>query len=43
MVDDKWSELAYMGLVHEPLFHDLNAFINESQQKVTGKVDVQLL
>ena len=42
MVDDKWSELAYMGLVHEPLFHDLNAFINESQQKVTGKVDVQL-
>jgi argininosuccinate synthase len=42
MVDDKWSELAYMGLVHEPLFHDLNAFINQSQQKVTGKVDVQL-
>ena len=27
LVDDKWSELAYMGLVHEPLFHDLNAFI----------------
>jgi argininosuccinate synthase len=42
MVDDKWSELAYMGLVHEPLFHNLNAFINQSQQKVTGKVDVQL-
>ncbi|MDD1705643.1 MAG: argininosuccinate synthase [Methanoregulaceae archaeon] len=42
MVDDKWSELAYMGLVHEPLFHDLNAFINQSQQKVTGNVDVQL-
>lgn len=31
-----------MGLVHEPLFHDLNAFINESQQKVNGKVDLQL-
>jgi argininosuccinate synthase len=42
MVDDKWSELAYMGLVHEPLFHDLNAFIATSQQKVTGRVDVQL-
>ncbi len=42
IVDDKWSELAYMGLVHEPLFHDLNAFINESQQKVTGRVDLQL-
>ena len=42
IVDDKWSELAYMGLVHEPLFHDLNAFITESQQKVNGKVDLQL-
>jgi argininosuccinate synthase len=42
IIDDKWSELAYMGLVHEPLFHDLNAFISQSQQKVTGNVDVQL-
>jgi argininosuccinate synthase len=42
MVDDKWAELAYMGLVHEPLFHDLNAFITKSQEKVTGSVDVQL-
>ncbi|HON80816.1 MAG TPA: argininosuccinate synthase [Methanoregulaceae archaeon] len=42
MVDDRWSELAYMGLVHEPLFHDLNAFIAKSQEKVTGTVDVQL-
>lgn len=41
-VDDKWSELAYMGLVHEPLFHDLNAFIATSQEKVTGKVDIML-
>lgn len=41
-VDDKWSELAYMGLVHEPLFHDLNAFITTSQEKVTGKVDLML-
>ncbi len=42
LVDDKWSELAYMGLVHEPLFYDLNAFINESQEKVSGSVDVML-
>ena len=41
-VDDKWSELAYMGLVHEPLFHDLDAFIAKSQEKVTGKVDLML-
>ena len=42
MVDDKWSELAYMGLVHEPLFHDLNAFIASSQERVSGRVDVML-
>jgi argininosuccinate synthase len=41
-VDEKWSELAYMGLVHEPLFHDLNAFITRSQERVSGRVDVQL-
>jgi len=41
-VDEKWSELAYMGLVHEPLFHDLNAFISSSQDRVSGRVDVQL-
>jgi len=42
MVDDRWSELAYMGLVHEPLFHDLDAFIIKSQEKVTGTVDLKL-
>jgi argininosuccinate synthase len=42
MVDDRWSELAYMGLVHEPLFRDLNAFITESQEKVNGIVDIKL-
>jgi len=41
-VDEKWSELAYMGLVHEPLFHDLSAFISSSQDRVSGRVDVQL-
>lgn len=42
MVDDQWAELAYMGLIHEPLYHDLNAFINKTQERVTGTVDVQL-
>jgi argininosuccinate synthase len=42
MVDDKWSELAYMGLVHEPLYSALNAFINETQERVTGSVDLLL-
>jgi argininosuccinate synthase len=42
MVDDKWSELAYMGLVYEPLFLDLNAFIEKSQERVNGMVDLVL-
>jgi len=42
IVDDQWAELAYMGLVHEPLYHDLGAFINKTQERVTGTVDVQL-
>jgi argininosuccinate synthase len=42
MVDDKWSELAYMGLVHEPLFSALNAFIDTTQERVTGSVDLLL-
>jgi argininosuccinate synthase len=42
IVDEKWSELAYMGLVHEPLFHDLSAFIARSQERVTGRVEVEM-
>lgn len=42
IVDAEWSELAYMGLVHEPLYHDLNAFINETQKRVSGTVDLKL-
>jgi len=42
MVDDKWSELAYMGLVREPLYAALNAFIDTTQERVTGSVDLEL-
>lgn len=42
MVDEKWSELAYMGLVHEPLFHALNAFIEKTQERVNGTVELSL-
>ncbi len=41
-VDEKWSELAYMGLVHEPLFHALNAFIDSTQERVNGIVELAL-
>lgn len=42
IVDDRWSELAYMGLVHEPLFYALNAFIDKTQERASGFVDVGL-
>ena len=42
MVDDTWSELAYKGLVDEPLYSDLNAFIDKTQERVTGNVKIRL-
>jgi argininosuccinate synthase len=42
MVDDKWSELAYKGLIYEPLYAALNAFINTTQEQVNGTVDLEL-
>jgi len=41
-VDDKWSELAYKGLVYEPLYAALNAFIETTQKRVNGSVDLEL-
>jgi argininosuccinate synthase len=41
-VDDKWSELAYKGLVYEPLYAALNAFIETTQERVNGSVDLKL-
>ncbi len=41
-VEEKWSELAYMGLVYEPLWDALNAFVDTTQQRVNGTVDVEL-
>ncbi len=42
MVDDMWGELAYQGLVDDPLMADLNAFIDKTQERVTGFVKVRL-
>jgi argininosuccinate synthase len=42
MVDDKWSELAYEGLVYEPLYAALNAFIDTTQSRVNVSVDLEL-
>lgn len=42
MVDSTWAELGYMGLVDEPLYADLNAFIDKTQERVNGSVKVKL-
>lgn len=41
-VDEAWSELAYMGLLDDPLYSDLNAFIDNSQKRVNGSVKMKL-
>jgi len=41
-VDDAWSELAYMGLVNDPLYSDLSAFVDQSQKRVNGVVRMKL-
>ena len=41
-VDAKWAELAYYGLIYEPLWDALNAFIDTTQARVNGKVDLRL-
>lgn len=41
-VDEAWSELAYMGLVEDPLYADLNAFVDKSQERVNGTVRMKL-
>ena len=41
-VDRRWGELAYDGLWYSPLKRSLDAFIEASQQHVTGEVRVTL-
>ncbi len=41
-VDRTWSELVYQGLVMDPLFESLNAFIDKTQERVTGSVYMKL-
>ncbi|MDO8576823.1 MAG: argininosuccinate synthase [Candidatus Daviesbacteria bacterium] len=41
-VDTKWAYLCYGGLWYEPLMDDLNAYIENVNKKVTGKVTLKL-
>lgn len=42
IVDQTWAELVYQGLIDEPLFLALNAFIDKTQERVTGMVKLKL-
>ena len=41
-IDHEWSEKGYQGLVNAPLVRALEAFIDETQFRVTGTVTVRL-
>ena len=41
-VDQTWSELVYQGLVMDPLYDDLNTFIDKTQTRVNGTVFMKL-
>ena len=41
-IDKQWSEMVYYGLWFNPLMQSLNAFVDESQKKVTGEVTLKL-
>jgi argininosuccinate synthase len=41
-IDAQWTYLVYAGLWLDPLREDLEAFINKSQENVTGEVCVKL-
>ncbi|MDI6888480.1 MAG: argininosuccinate synthase [Methanocellales archaeon] len=42
LADATWAELAYHGLMDDPLFADLSALVEKTQERVTGEVKVQL-
>ncbi len=41
-VEEEWAELVYYGLTNDPLFDALNAFIDKTQERVTGWVKIKL-
>ena len=41
-IDQTWADLAYSGLWFDPLREDLDAFIDKTQNRVTGEVKVEL-
>ena len=42
IVDRTWSELVYQGLILDPLYEGLNAFVDKTQERVDGTVSMNL-
>ena len=42
VIDKKWAELAYFGLWYNPLREDLDAFIDRTQEVISGTVRMKL-
>ncbi|KAG2477671.1 MAG: Argininosuccinate synthase [Nitrosopumilales archaeon] len=42
LIDDEWSWLVYSGLWEDPLREDLDAFIDQTQKRVSGTVRLKL-
>ena len=42
LIDKHWGEMVYYGLWFNPLMQSLNAFVDESQKKVSGEVTLKL-
>ncbi len=41
-LDNTWANMAYRGLLHDPVIEDIQAFLNKNQKRVTGKVKIKL-
>jgi argininosuccinate synthase len=41
-IDNQWAWMAYSGLWLDPLLDDLNAFIAQTQQRVTGDIKIKM-
>lgn len=42
IIDSKWAQIAYFGQWYDPLKNDLDAFINKTQDVVSGNVRIKL-
>ena len=42
MVDQEWSRIAYEGIWLDPLKENLEAFINKTQERVSGQIVLRL-